>query len=135
MLRFTFTCNAWVVGADLVLHFCCSWKHNLAINSSAEPGSSHCYKSFPANTRSEEQEEKRKAILALASGASKQVPRYDAMPASFSATNFFQTINLMSTDMCQLPRCPNQWRSKGRKSESQRESGKSCVLLCNTTIV
>ncbi|XP_020405170.1 DENN domain and WD repeat-containing protein SCD1 isoform X2 [Zea mays] len=34
----------------------------------------HCYKRFPANARTEEQEEKRKSILALASGASKQVP-------------------------------------------------------------
>ncbi|GJN18579.1 hypothetical protein PR202_gb05751 [Eleusine coracana subsp. coracana] len=34
----------------------------------------HCYKRFPANLRTEEQEEKRKSILALASGAIKQVP-------------------------------------------------------------
>ncbi|KAM0864365.1 hypothetical protein ACQ4PT_043966 [Festuca glaucescens] len=45
----------------------------------SEPGSSHCYKSFPANARTEEQEEKRKAILALASGASKQVPSSPAV--------------------------------------------------------
>ncbi|KAK1665267.1 hypothetical protein QYE76_053426 [Lolium multiflorum] len=44
----------------------------------SEPGSSHCYKSFPANARSEEQEEKRKTILALASGA-KQVPSSPAV--------------------------------------------------------
>jgi hypothetical protein len=30
---------------------------------------------FPSNARTEEQEEKRKQILALASGAGKQVPR------------------------------------------------------------
>ncbi|KAK8452984.1 hypothetical protein SEVIR_5G209700v4 [Setaria viridis] len=40
----------------------------------SEPGNRHCYKRFPANARTEEQEEKRKQILALASGASKQVP-------------------------------------------------------------
>jgi hypothetical protein len=40
----------------------------------SEPGNRHCYKRFPANARTEEQEEKRKSILALASGASKQVP-------------------------------------------------------------
>ncbi|KAF8670993.1 hypothetical protein HU200_050269 [Digitaria exilis] len=40
----------------------------------SEPGIRHCYKRFPANARTEEQDEKRKSILALASGASKQVP-------------------------------------------------------------
>jgi hypothetical protein len=41
----------------------------------ADTSDRHCYKRFPANVRTEEQEEKRKSILALASGASKQVPR------------------------------------------------------------
>ncbi|TVU34208.1 hypothetical protein EJB05_16039 [Eragrostis curvula] len=40
----------------------------------SEAGGRHCYKRFPANVRTEDQEEKRKSILALASGASKQVP-------------------------------------------------------------
>ncbi|CAL9164135.1 DENN domain and WD repeat-containing protein SCD1-like isoform X1 [Musa acuminata AAA Group] len=35
----------------------------------AEPGSRHCYKQFPSTVRTEEQEEKRRSILALASGA------------------------------------------------------------------
>ncbi|RZR72933.1 hypothetical protein BHM03_00018673 [Ensete ventricosum] len=35
----------------------------------SEPGSRHCYKQFPSTVRTEEQEEKRRSILALASGA------------------------------------------------------------------
>lgn len=44
----------------------------------SEPGSRHCYKQFPSTVRTEEQEEKRRSILALASGAhsGRQNPRY-----------------------------------------------------------
>ncbi|KAF7022612.1 hypothetical protein CFC21_035303 [Triticum aestivum] len=48
----------------------------------SEPGNRHCYKSFPANARTEEQEEKRKSILALVGGASKQVPSSPAVRIS-----------------------------------------------------
>lgn len=50
-------------------------------------------------------------------------------PLTFSSN--YKSITAISTDIClQLSCCPNQWRSKGRKSESQREGGKSCILLC-----
>ncbi|KAM3330784.1 hypothetical protein ACQJBY_027111 [Aegilops geniculata] len=48
----------------------------------SEPGNRHCYKSFPANARTEEQEEKRKSIIALVGGASKQVPSSPAVRIS-----------------------------------------------------
>ncbi|VAH77037.1 unnamed protein product [Triticum turgidum subsp. durum] len=48
----------------------------------SEPGNRHCYKGFPANARTEEQEEKRKSILALVGGASKQVPSSPAVRIS-----------------------------------------------------
>uniref|UniRef100_A0A0E0FNF4 UDENN domain-containing protein n=1 Tax=Oryza nivara TaxID=4536 RepID=A0A0E0FNF4_ORYNI len=46
----------------------------------SEPGKRFCYKRFPTNARTEEQEEKRKSILAVASGASKQVPNSPSIP-------------------------------------------------------
>jgi hypothetical protein len=41
----------------------------MAISLLAEPDTKYVYKSFPANDRTEEQEEKRRSILALASEA------------------------------------------------------------------
>uniref|UniRef100_A0A0E0JKD3 UDENN domain-containing protein n=1 Tax=Oryza punctata TaxID=4537 RepID=A0A0E0JKD3_ORYPU len=48
----------------------------------SEPGKRFCYKRFPTNARTEEQEEKRKSILAIASGASKQVPSSPSIPTT-----------------------------------------------------
>lgn len=49
-------------------HVCCG---------TSGPGSKYCYKSFPSNVRTEEQEEKRRSILAGVSGAhsAKHIPR------------------------------------------------------------
>jgi hypothetical protein len=41
----------------------------MAISLLAEPDTKHIYKSFPANERTEEQEEKRQSILTSASEA------------------------------------------------------------------
>ncbi|KAL5227562.1 hypothetical protein ABZP36_015827 [Zizania latifolia] len=53
----------------------------------SEPGERFCYKRFPANARTEEQEEKRKSILAVASGASKQVTNSPLVPIINGSSN------------------------------------------------